>query len=340
VIVGGAKYYSMEAKTQLKKLLFTLVMIGALSLGSTVFATGDISIEVKNKQIPTDSPPTYDQGRVLVPLRAVSKALGATVDWNQKTKTVTVRKWSEKVMLTIGKKAASVEKKGGTWDSSGQVPLDVSVKTFNNRVYVPLRFISEQYGYKVDWNNNTVSIQSPLDQNQKEELYLGDLLTSRKFVMDAMFSGIGHYEYPPLQTLHGYEDYSTIFLFPDGETLRFFVIEGNETVTYFEYQDDFLVATWQAHINNTRGDSIQQLLEDNLIDRTGPTPKINNSFIYYSSGFMGESSWEESGQISIAGIITKTGFKRVVAGMVTDSSGTITLTRPDEIRKEVIKIPH
>lgn|GEM_PF-6721232 len=82
----------------MKKLLYTFAMIGAISIGSTAFATGGISITVKNKQIPTDSPPIYDQGRVLVPLRAVSEALGASVEWNQKSKTATVRKWSEIVM--------------------------------------------------------------------------------------------------------------------------------------------------------------------------------------------------------------------------------------------------
>ncbi|WP_314589971.1 hypothetical protein [Paenibacillus terrigena] len=158
--------------------------------------------------------------------------------------------------------------------------------------------------------------------------------------MDAMFSRIGHYEHMPIQTLHAYEDYSNTFIFPEGEALRFFAIEGNETVTHFEYQDDFLVATWQAHINKNNGeDSIQQLLKDNLIDRTGPTSEINKSFLYYSHGIMGDSSWEESGQISIGGKVTQTGFKSEVAGGVKDSSGTITLTRPDEIRKEVIKLP-
>ncbi|KRE34904.1 copper amine oxidase N-terminal domain-containing protein [Paenibacillus sp. Soil522] len=319
----------------MKKLLCIIAIIGVIGFSSSAFAAGDVSITVRNKQIQTDSPPIIVQGRVLVPLRAVSESLGASVEWNQQKKTATVRKWSEKISLTVGNKTASVE---DGLNQPGTISLDISVKIVNNRVYVPLRFISEQYGYKVAWENDTVSIQSPLDQNQRAKLYSGDLSTSRQVAMKAAYVD-RNYAYLPLQTLHPYEDYSTAFLFPQGEALRFFTIEGNETVTLFEYKDDFLVVTWQAHVEELEGNSIHKLLEDKLKDRTGPTPKINKPFLYYYSAPFGDSYTVESGRIDADGKYAQTGYKRTVGGSVTDFSGTISLILPDEIRKEIIKVP-
>lgn len=59
------------------------------------------------------------------------------------------------------------------------------------------------------------------------------------------------------------------------------MIEGNETVTFFEHKDDFLVAAWQAHLQDIEGNAIQQLFANQLKDRTGSTPKIKKPFLYY-----------------------------------------------------------
>ncbi|MNV29107.1 hypothetical protein D3C71_1203200 [compost metagenome] len=319
----------------MKKLLCTFFIIGLVSFNYSASAAKDISITVKNKQLFTDSPPILIQGRVLVPLRAVSESLGASVDWNQHNSTATVSKWSERISLTVGKETARIEV---SLNGAVIVPLDVPVKTVNNRVYVPLRFVSEQYGYRVTWRDNTVSIQSPLDSSGRAKLYKGDLSTSRQIAIGAVYGGT-HYEHRPLTTSHMYEDYSTAFLFPEGEALRFFTVEGNETVTLFEYKDDFLVATWQAHVQQIRQDSIQQLLEDKLKDRTGPIPKIKKPFLYYSSGYFGDNSTEEYGRIDIDAKYTQTGYERKVGGSVTDSSGTFSLILPNEKRKEIIEIP-
>ena len=69
--------------------------------------------------------------------------------------------------------------------------------------------------------------------------------------------GLRNYEHPPLKT--NYPVSSEAFLFPEGEALRFFMIENNETITFFEYKDDFFVATWQAHVEQVEGNVIQQL---------------------------------------------------------------------------------
>lgn len=164
-------------------------------------------------------------------------------------------KWSKKATLTIGKNTAWVENSAAS-DLSGYFPLDVTVRLIDNHVYVPLRFISQQLGYKVSYQNNTVSIVSPYagkyNENYYAQILSGDLGRSRNILVGNIGAyGLRNYEHTPLKTVQPAS--SMAFLFPEGEALRFFLIENNETITYFEYKDDFIVATWQAHVEQAAG---------------------------------------------------------------------------------------
>lgn len=317
----------------MKKFIAACAVIGMICFSSSALAAENISIKVKNKQLQTDSAPVIVQGRVLVPLRAVSASLGASVEWNQQKKTAIVTKWSKKASLTVGKKTARVENSaaGETFD----VSLDVTVRTINSRVYVPLRFISEQLGYKLDYKNNTISIQSPYagryNENYLAQILSGDLSRSRSILAGNMSAyGLRNYEHPPLKTT--YPAYNEVFLFPEGEALRFFMIENNETITFFEYKYDFFVATWQAHVDEVEGNAIEQLLADKLKDRTGSTPKINKPFLYFYVKPYG-STVHRSGLIDVDGNYTETGYKDA-----THSFGTISLVLQNEVRKEIVPI--
>ncbi|MFC4775995.1 copper amine oxidase N-terminal domain-containing protein [Paenibacillus sp. GCM10023252] len=315
----------------MKKLIAACVVIGMICCSSSVLAAGSIRIKVNNQQVQTDSAPVIVQGRVLVPLRLVSESLGASVEWNQQQKTAIVSKWSKKAWLTVEKKTVRVENlaAGETVD----VPLDVSVKMINSRVYIPMRFISEQLGYKVDYRSHTVFIQSPYAGKYNESYFAqilsGDLSRSRSILVANMGAyGLRNYEHPPLKTT--YPAYSEAFLFPEGEALRFFLIENNETITRFEYKDDFFVATWQAHVDDTEGNAIEQLFSDKLKNRTGSTPQMNKSFLYFYVQPYG-STVLRCGLINVDGGYTQTGYKDA-----SHSSGNLSLVLPNEVRKETI----
>ena len=80
----------------------------------------------------------------MVPTRVISEGLGATVGWNQKLKTVTVSKDGSQLVMTSGRSTAIV--------NGSSVPLETSVQIKSGRVMVPLRFISENLGLTVKWN--------------------------------------------------------------------------------------------------------------------------------------------------------------------------------------------
>jgi hypothetical protein len=107
----------------------------------------DIKIILGGKSLVTDVAPIIVSGRTLLPLRSVLEALGATIDWNQTTRTVTAIKGSTTVILVIDQKTATVN----------GVPqqLDVPPQIKNSRTLVPLRFLAESFGATVEWNQTT-----------------------------------------------------------------------------------------------------------------------------------------------------------------------------------------
>ncbi|NLD50513.1 MAG: hypothetical protein GX660_25505 [Clostridiaceae bacterium] len=87
--------------------------------------------------------PMVEEGRTLVPFRAVAECIGAEVLWNDKLKKVTVKKGDRLVELTIGSKSAFVNTK--------LVELDVPAKIVEGRTVLPLRFVSESLDATVTW---------------------------------------------------------------------------------------------------------------------------------------------------------------------------------------------
>ena len=114
-------------------------------------APTEITVMVNGKKVAFDAKPLNESGRVLVPVRAILEALGAKLDWDAKAQTVTATKSNSKVVLTIGKTTATKDGKS--------IKLDVPAKIVTGgRAVVPVRFISEAFGAKVDWNATTQTI--------------------------------------------------------------------------------------------------------------------------------------------------------------------------------------
>lgn len=131
-----------------------LVVLLAALVPSMSSAALPLRVEVNGKRIWfPDAQPFLDKNqRVQVPIRFVSEALGAKVDWNGKTKLVTIALNPKVVKLTIGNKVFHV-------DGQNQ-QMDTSALEKGSRTFVPLRFVSQALGAKVVWDNaiNTVEI--------------------------------------------------------------------------------------------------------------------------------------------------------------------------------------
>lgn len=97
-----------------------------------------------------DAMPQNVDGRIMVPFTAMLEALGAKVDYNKDTKTVTAVNGDSTMVFQIGKADLKLTKDGKTEDKTMDVAPYVDAKT--NRTYVSTRFVSEAFGYNVGWD--------------------------------------------------------------------------------------------------------------------------------------------------------------------------------------------
>ena len=106
--------------------------------------------------------PYLKNDRTLVPLRFVSETLGAEVQWENGWDYCYVVKGDKKIKITFN--SADIEVNGQV------VTYDAPVEVVQDRTMVPIRFISEELGYDVKWNQaNQLVIITPADNAWNEE---------------------------------------------------------------------------------------------------------------------------------------------------------------------------
>jgi hypothetical protein len=111
-----------------------------------VFANEEILVTVDGERVSFDQPPIIVEGRTLVPIRAVCEKIGAAVDWNSDSQTVTIAYKDTVVALTIDKNQMTV--------NNGHVGLDVAPAIYGGRTLLPIRAVAENLGCEVSWDGD------------------------------------------------------------------------------------------------------------------------------------------------------------------------------------------
>jgi photosystem II stability/assembly factor-like uncharacterized protein len=94
-------------------------------------------------------------GRTIVPIRALVESLGGTIDWDGNTRKVTINFKGTLIELWIDNPKAKVN---GTENWIDPNNHDVRPTIINSRTMLPLRFVAESMGCKVDWDQETSKI--------------------------------------------------------------------------------------------------------------------------------------------------------------------------------------
>ncbi|MGE5398626.1 MAG: copper amine oxidase N-terminal domain-containing protein [Chitinophagales bacterium] len=119
------------------------------------FYIGSRYYYINDTKLPMDVAPVVKDGRVFLPLNYVAELLGARVDWNSKEKKATVSA-GKTIEIWVNKNKARVNgvKKPIDAKNTKVVPMTVPP----GRTMVPLRFIAENMGCKVEWNDSRKEI--------------------------------------------------------------------------------------------------------------------------------------------------------------------------------------
>lgn len=132
-------------------LLTVGTMMGADGIGMKAAASDEVSVLLNGTKVEFDQPPIIQNGRTLVPMRAIFEALGYEVTWDEYYEEIDVYDGDENIMtLWIGVRAILMPPR--------TIEIDVPPILVNNRTLVPVRAISEGLGAQVDWNDYSQTV--------------------------------------------------------------------------------------------------------------------------------------------------------------------------------------
>jgi N-acetylmuramoyl-L-alanine amidase len=133
-----------------KRILAALTAAAVMAPGVYAKAV-PVDIAVNENIIKTDAAPVNENGTVLAPVRAVANALGCeNVYWDGVSKTAVMKHGSDEIKVTEGKNSALV--------NGISKKLNAAVRIINDRTFVPVRFIAENFGAEVYWNPKTYTV--------------------------------------------------------------------------------------------------------------------------------------------------------------------------------------
>jgi len=115
-----------------------------------ILKVGSKSVLINGSPQVIDAAPVIINGRTMVPLRFLGETFGAMFNYDSVSKTISIDFNGKKMVLRVGNKIALVDNK--------EVQLDVGPVIVNGRTLVPLRFISENFGCDVIWDDSAKTV--------------------------------------------------------------------------------------------------------------------------------------------------------------------------------------
>lgn len=138
----------------MKKIIAMLLTAASIFAFSANCFAATPSVYLNGEKMTFEADPFIENDRTLVPMRAIFEAVNSTVQWDPETQTVIGVKQdgdtTNFVTLQIGSPTAFI--------NSTPTALDASPVIVNDRTFVPLRFVVESLGEKVEWDAENFSV--------------------------------------------------------------------------------------------------------------------------------------------------------------------------------------
>lgn len=136
---------------------------------ASITAYADITVKVNDRTIAMDSSPYISENNTLVPIRFVAEALGCEVFWDSAQKSAHISDDKTEIALFAESNTAYVNGK--------KEILGTNVTVKNNRTYIPLRFVAENMGADVYWD----------ETNMNALIYKGDIKVELAYSEDELY---------------------------------------------------------------------------------------------------------------------------------------------------------
>lgn len=142
------------------KYSFLIILCMFLIVGTfTATAEEEIKVFANGKEVFFDVAPYAENGRIMVPLRAIAEVMGAQVSYgvvndgggfSKPLNMVYLSTYDKYITMQIGEKTLTINGKS--------LEMDVSPVAHSDRTYVPVRFFCEAMDSEVSWDGETNSV--------------------------------------------------------------------------------------------------------------------------------------------------------------------------------------
>lgn len=131
-------------------MLFAIIFLAGVCVSPSVSAAESaITVTLNGQKLELSQQPQIQSDEcnyewLIVPVREISNALGASVTWNPATKEAIVTKDNKKIILKPGDRKV--------WQNGRQFELATPPQIINNRLQVSLNFLASALGSQVKWD--------------------------------------------------------------------------------------------------------------------------------------------------------------------------------------------
>ena len=228
----------------------------ALYIGSSVAYVNNSEglIDKSNVEVK----PILENGRTLVPVRFITESFGATVQWDENAKEVTINLDEKIIKMIIGNSKIII---GDTVSY-----LDIPAKIYNGRTYIPLRKFAESIGKKIFYDRGLIiisDIENIFDtENEKEKI--DDIIR----IVNNMPT-VGSYEnlkkLVQLNTINRYYELGTVTKTGTTSVPGSAVVDLNSGSTDYSTTNVQVQGVDEADVVKTDGEFIYQVNKQNVV---------------------------------------------------------------------------
>ncbi|MBG9454785.1 hypothetical protein ABE61_12205 [Lysinibacillus sphaericus] len=206
-------FNKLKALCMVAALVFAFVLSGQTSASAAtdkgIQIRNNVTINIDGETIQINDPILDKGDHLLLPMRALYEAIGASVEWNKETLTASANRNGKVIDLTIDAMTALVD--------GQEVAMDVAPIMYKDRIYMPLRFVTENLDGNVGWDPSTQTVDILLDgssEKPQEDPYILHV-NNKRIVMDDPIVTKGSRTYIPADYLSDYLDDSAGNWLPD-----------------------------------------------------------------------------------------------------------------------------
>ena len=137
----------------MKRFLLIITLLSVLFSFSAFCEDYDVTVRVNGNEIVSDTKPMLKDKRTFLPLRAILNAIGVeneNIIWWEMANAVEIRHNDTHIFMVIDSNEIIVN------DSLYMV--DVPPFVINGRTMVPVRFLSENLNCRVEWDEETFTV--------------------------------------------------------------------------------------------------------------------------------------------------------------------------------------